>query len=402
MSTRTVTVSLAAVALTLALAGCQTPGGGAGARSNTPATRGANSSNITDPKKWAEEKKRAGAVWKMNWAPETDPIMSAQEARDEFKRVPDLLCRFEGGSNSQWTTARRELRDMGKIIHPQILEQLGNSESPDLTEAAEARAWLARIGKIFTLLFRFNERSIESWGAARRALSRMGDDAINAMVETLLMKFRRNDREMWGWARQELVQVGSRVAEPTYYVMASEKTDRLAKVECAKTLSDLGPAGEKWLMKSLEIPDWRTRYAVAAALGEMPQSRSTLPVLQHLLQNDPEWQVRGEAAAALGKLESPATVPALLKGLNDSDPLVQRNCIQGLGTLREKRAIDPLVALIDRTSDQRVTQMICWALYRTTGRKFSPDMKTEDLKTAVYDPEGWKRWWVAGRGRSTP
>ncbi|MBI3099683.1 MAG: HEAT repeat domain-containing protein [Planctomycetes bacterium] len=391
----------------VALAGCQTPAGGGASRASGAPGRGSNASGVTDPQRWAAEKRRAGAVEKMEWADDNDfysntAIATAEEMKSEFRRVPDLLLRFEGGSSSQWAAARRELRDIGNVLHPQIRAHLDRSESANPAEATEARAWLARIGRIFALVYRFNERSPATWEAARRALVKMGDDATGAAIETLLMKFRRNDHEMWGWARQQLVQIGARVAEPTYYILVSEKVDRLARIECAKTLADLGTAGESWLTKSLEAKDWRVRYAVAAALGEEPRSRATLPVLQHLLEHDSEWQVRGEAAASLSRLKEPATAPALLKGMSDPDPLVQRNCIEGLGILKEKRAVEPLVQVFDRAEDQRVTQMACWALYRISGRKFGQDLRTADLKAAVYDPEGWKRWWASGRSRGTP
>jgi HEAT repeat protein len=97
------------------------------------------------------------------------------------------------------------------------------------------------------------------------------------------------------------------------------------------------------------------RAHAARALGELRDSRAVEPLVELLLKN--EESVRIEAAEALGKINVPRAVEPLIQVLQESSPRwrhcdgsteFQTAAIRSLGAIKDRRAVAPLVALIDR------------------------------------------------------
>lgn len=74
---------------------------------------------------------------------------------------------------------------------------------------------------------------------------------------------------------------------------------------------------------------------------------AVIPRLAPLIEADPDSGVRRSAAYGLRRTGDRAAIPSLLKGLSDSDRATRTHSIIGLGALKAREAVEPLVGLLD-------------------------------------------------------
>jgi HEAT repeat protein len=92
------------------------------------------------------------------------------------------------------------------------------------------------------------------------------------------------------------------------------------------------------------------------------------PAVQHLckaLRNDPYFAVRHDAARSLGWTFSPRAVPALIEALQDEHLQVRRSALLALTYLRDKRAVEPVIAAIESDTSGELSELSTVALLRT-------------------------------------
>jgi HEAT repeat protein len=94
------------------------------------------------------------------------------------------------------------------------------------------------------------------------------------------------------------------------------------------------------LVKSLTNNNPDIRNKAAEGLGELRDARAVEP-LSHALK-DPDQGVRWKAAEALGKIGAPAVGP-LIAALNDRDSDVRWKAAIALGETKDPQAVDPLI-----------------------------------------------------------
>jgi HEAT repeat protein len=179
-------------------------------------------------------------------------------------------------------------------------------------------------------------------------------------------------------AVKSLGRAGSTAAVPAL-VDALGDTHASVRREAAKSLGFLkDDRAVEPLISALADSDKNVRHYAAYALGEMKDGRATRALLAAL--GDPEWCVRDQAAWALREIGDPAIVPSLakamaaeeadlkqlvwiLQGIPDADvvaPLAallenddvttRLRAAQVLGTMREKPAVDALIAALSDSS----------------------------------------------------
>jgi HEAT repeat protein len=107
--------------------------------------------------------------------------------------------------------------------------------------------------------------------------------------------------------------------------------------------------------ESLEL---RTR--IVNALGNLEDSRA-VDVVSEILLRDPDGPMRGTAAIALTKIEDPKCAPALRKALSDRSTANQQWAIRGLGLLRDRESVEPLIAKLG-TSHSGIRRFAALAL----------------------------------------
>jgi len=105
----------------------------------------------------------------------------------------------------------------------------------------------------------------------------------------------------------------------------------------------------------LSDPDWVVRREAVITLGEMGDERCVEPLAKAL--RDGDWQVREVAIEAMGNVGSPA-VETLLKLLRDWD--VRKYAILALGKIRDERVLDPLMLQLrnDEFKDDAINALV--------------------------------------------
>jgi aminopeptidase N len=156
-------------------------------------------------------------------------------------------------------------------------------------------------------------RAVVRWRAAA-ALARHDDDATVAALERAL----RGDA-FWG-----------------------------VSAEAARALGELrGRAAWEALARSVEHAHPKVRRAVVRALGEFRTDASAALLGARLKAGDASWLVESELARAAGRTRRPTAYDALVEALGRESwrDVVRIGAIDGLGALRDPRAIPALLAL---------------------------------------------------------
>ncbi|HEV2718853.1 MAG TPA: HEAT repeat domain-containing protein [Thermoanaerobaculia bacterium] len=124
--------------------------------------------------------------------------------------------------------------------------------------------------------------------------------------------------------------------------------------------------------------DAAVRSAAIRGLGERRDRRAVPALTTALKDSDPAS--RSNAVAALASTGGASTVPALLALFNEQDFGLRDGAVRALGELRDERATDPLIALLERETSDNVRHDIGTALLQITH---------EDRGT---DAAAWRRW----------
>jgi HEAT repeat protein len=179
-------------------------------------------------------------------------------------------------------------------------------------------------------------------------------------------------------AAKSLGREGDSSAVPQLIVALGDASADVRR-EAAKSLGFLkDDRAVEPLISVLADSDKNVRHYAAYALGEMKDGRAAQALLAAL--GDPEWCVRDQAAWALREIGDPAIVPSLAKAmaakeadlkqlvwilqgipdvdvvaplaelLEDDDVTTRLRAVQVLGTMREKPAVDALIAALSDSS----------------------------------------------------
>ena len=145
------------------------------------------------------------------------------------------------------------------------------------------------------------------------------------------------------------------------------------------------PEAVDWLFgEGLKDKAWRTRVAVAAALGYAPAENAGVTPALLAAVKDPDARVRGAAIEALGRRGAKEAVPAMLAALEDERWQVRVAACDALGVLAVRETVGPLIARM-QVEEGRLREDIDRALKAITGVTFGGDAL------------GWKGWWELNR-----
>ncbi len=127
-------------------------------------------------------------------------------------------------------------------------------------------------------------------------------------------------------ASDALVKYGEAVIAPLQQVLKSTEDEDIS-FWAIKTLGKLGPKAQRFLLDALRNGDKRTRYVIAAALGESGDKRVIRVLIESLA--DPDWTIRKSATMALAEIGENAVEPMLeyLRGPNED---IRDGCLRAL------------------------------------------------------------------------
>lgn len=100
------------------------------------------------------------------------------------------------------------------------------------------------------------------------------------------------------------------------------------------------------LLPLVRSRDWRVRANAIRALGGLRDWRAVEGLLAILQQPTERWEVRGNAALALGLIGDPSAVPVLIAALRDDHPAVRASAARALGELKTRSAMEPLISAL--------------------------------------------------------
>ena len=102
------------------------------------------------------------------------------------------------------------------------------------------------------------------------------------------------------------------------------------------------------LISALRDPSADTAREAAILLGKSGDAVAVKPLADVVTNLGGYYHsvVRAAACASLGQLGDPSATPALLVGINDPMAEASAEAVRALATLGDRRAIDPLVAVL--------------------------------------------------------
>jgi len=141
-----------------------------------------------------------------------------------------------------------------------------------------------------------------------------------------------------------------------------------AKQSRDKALRDLvkiGGPAVPELLLALENPEMRVQLAAAEALGSIRDPRAADPLVE--LLDSPALDLAGAVMQALARIGPPA-LPALLEALEKTNSTVRVRAVRLLGASRDPGAAEPLIGLLNKDRSTGVRVEIATALGKIKDR----------------------------------
>ncbi|MGO8951316.1 MAG: HEAT repeat domain-containing protein [Ktedonobacterales bacterium] len=110
--------------------------------------------------------------------------------------------------------------------------------------------------------------------------------------------------------------------------------------------------GYTWLLEKLQSPDDVERWSAAQRLVQLRTPEVVPPLVQHLTDSD--YPVRFIVANGLGSLGDMRAVEPLIACVQDEqeDDIIRAAAANSLGILRDARAVEPLIGWVQRLPDE--------------------------------------------------
>ncbi len=286
-------------------------------------------------------------------------LAEALHDQDEYVRKSAVMALRRIGGHRAMEAMRAALADRSEQVCVQAVKGLG-----ELRDAGAVEALVKVLAR--------RERSLVS--AATEALSRIGPEAVPALMEAFKDRYlrRRIGPQVW----RILTEMGPRIVEPLLSVLGDE--NYYVKLTALTILGRVGDRRVVTPMVQTFLEDLRLQETVVGTIGRLEERGvlampagdrdALLPteVVQAFAQGDretvvsalrgamenPSGKVRRFALKAMYGLLGDAAFEPLLRYFADDDPDVKRLSIRLLSKLRDKRVIEPLVDLLLRDGGQ--------------------------------------------------
>jgi len=194
----------------------------------------------------------------------------------------------------------------------------------------------------------------------------------------LIAALKNENRSIRKSAASALHAVGRATAVDPLAAIANDRgAEREMRIVATYALGGIrDPRAVPALIAATSDADPAVRGAAIRGLGEC-RDRRAVPVLTAALKSSSN---RGDAVTALASVGGSSTVPTLLALLDDADGTTRAAAVQALGELRDERAADPLIALLERERADHVRDAIGTALLQITHEDRGKEAAS------------WKRW----------
>ena len=116
--------------------------------------------------------------------------------------------------------------------------------------------------------------------------------------------------------------------------------------EVAETIAKIGRTSDE-LLSLLASANWRIRANAARALGGLKDKRAVESLIVLLSNTIEPWQVRGNAALALGLIGDARAARPLVAAQQDTNPDVRRAAVTALGGLKDPNNLELFVKMLN-------------------------------------------------------
>lgn len=178
------------------------------------------------------------------------------------------------------------------------------------------------------------------------ACAALGNSRIPQGVTVLLRALGDERWRVRKSASDALVNYGEAVIAPLQQVLTITEDEDI-RFWAIKTLGKLGPKAQRFLLEALRNGDKRTRYVIAAALGESGDKRVIRVLIESLA--DPDWTIRKSATMALAEIGD-NSVDLMLEYLRGPNEEIRDGCLRALvktGNKGLQRLFDEIIKMDD-------------------------------------------------------
>ncbi len=147
-------------------------------------------------------------------------------------------------------------------------------------------------------------------------------------------------------ASDALVKYGEAIIAPVQQVLGVTEDEDI-RFWAIKTLGRLGAKAQRFLLDALRRGDKKTRYIIAAALGESGDKRVIKVLIESLA--DPDWTIRKSATMALAEIGENA-IDMMLEYLRGPNEDIRDGCLRALvksGNRGLERLFDEIIKMDD-------------------------------------------------------
>lgn len=178
------------------------------------------------------------------------------------------------------------------------------------------------------------------------ACTALGNSKIPQGVTVLLRALGDERWRVRKAASDALVKYGEAVIAPLQQVLKITEDEDIS-FWAIKTLGKLGPKAQRFLLEALRSGDKKTRYVIAAALGESGDKRVIRVLIESLA--DPDWTIRKSATMALAEIGENA-VDMMLEYLRGPNEDIRDGCLRALVKTRNnglQKLFDEIIRMDD-------------------------------------------------------
>jgi len=172
------------------------------------------------------------------------------------------------------------------------------------------------------------------------------------------------------------------VLEIAGYDAPFARNDMIDVIEALRLEKLIAKEGQQQLFQIIRIPDKSVRLAGLVFFMRtfpnniMPEAdNEIINILSEIISNNKDAEVRGIAAIVLGQTGKAGVVPVLEKLLEDSEWSVRRRAVIALGYIKDKKALQALIDILQKESAYQVRTQIAASLGRAGFSEAVPYLK---------------------------
>lgn len=190
-----------------------------------------------------------------------------------------------------------------------------------------------------------DDESFVRWAAAE-ALGEIKDvKAVDPLIVAL-------QQGKVGMAATALGEIGDlRAIEPL--INAGGMNDFKTRQRATNAIIKIGTPALKPLINALQSQEWHIKRLAIVCLGEINDPQAIIPSLLATLKNEDDFELLCETINALSKFKDERIIEPLLAMLHHENYKVRETAAIELGTLGDKRAVEPLITILETDEEKR-------------------------------------------------